>query len=117
VRGVRLPPGGAEIVIDVPRRSKEPPQNLDDWVKKATVHQKVLSTREITLGGSARTILIVDVQTQCCGSPPFQQSTEWFFALEGHYFQASLIYWQGDPNAERLEQTLKEIVLSLGVRQ
>jgi hypothetical protein len=118
VRGVRLPPGGAAIVIGVPSPTGRGtlPQSLDDWVKQAIGHQEVLVRRELPLGDGHRVIPITEIQAYWRNGDTTQQYTEWFFRMDGRYFQVSLVYWQGDPNARKLEETLKEIVFSLRVR-
>jgi hypothetical protein len=37
----------------------------------------------------------------------------WYFPFEGTWFKAVLIYWEGDPNADKYLQTMRQIVLSL----
>ena len=116
VRGVRLPSGGAGIVIAASSQgTEEGPQRFDDWVKIGTAHQNVQEQRAFELQENKRTISITEVRADCCGVPPFLQYIEWFFQIDGHFFQASLVLWQGDPKADQLQETLKRVVLSVKV--
>jgi hypothetical protein len=114
VKGVVLPKGGAEISISVPAQTQPEsgrhPRNLEDWIATSTAKQDVISRRtfEISAGRS-----VIEVTSRCCGRPPFIESHQWFVELDGALYRASLGFWQNDPSAESLIQTLKSVVLSL----
>lgn len=118
VRGVRLPPGGAGITIRVwspDRNGGELPKNLDDWASRNTIRQHVLSRKTFEPQDLLTTKSVIEVRADCCGVPPLLQYTEWFFEVDGHFFQTSVVYWQGDPAYPKLEDTLKGIIRSLEI--
>lgn len=119
VRAVRLPPGGASIIVVVPeqfvRRGQSVPRNMDEWVTLATAKRKVLVRRELEVGNGAEKLAVTELRTQCCAVPPYQESIDWYFTVEGRMLSASLLYWQGDPNADNLKSKLRQVVLGLRV--
>jgi hypothetical protein len=119
VRAVLLPKGGATIVILVPRQiarsDSELPRTLDEWVGLGTKHQRIISRREVELETPAGTATAIEARTLCCAVPPFQEAVEWFFMTGGQYFEATVVYWQGEPNSVGREEVLRRIVRTLRV--
>jgi len=119
VRGARLPPGGAEIVVEVPRppsrATQKLPSNLDEWVELSTAHQRIIgrAARNLETGQSKRAV--IEIKVQCCAVPPYQEFVKWYFQIEDRMFSVTLGYWQGDPNAEQLLVTFREVALSLKI--
>lgn len=118
VRAVLLPKGGATIVILVPRQiarsDSEMPRTLDEWVQLGTKHQRIISRREVEIDTAAGAATAIEARTLCCAVPPFQEAVEWFFMTGGQYFEATVVYWQGEPSSGR-EEVLRRIVRTLRV--
>jgi hypothetical protein len=118
VRAVRLPNGGAGIRIltssQIARGHRETLSTLDDLVTLDMSGKKFAQKRILDLADGQETLSVVEVKTTCCGSDVFDQ-TAWYFQIDGRMFVARLFCWQGDPNAEKFRDTLKQIVLSLKV--
>lgn len=49
------------------------------------------------------------------GKSPVFESTAWYFRIDGRMFKAMVLYWQADPKADELNQTLKQVVLSFRI--
>ena len=117
VRGARIPKGGAGISISVPPQlmpgQGRMPQSMDAWVSIGTARRHVWGKRAFDLKGSPGLISVIEVKTQCCSVPPVQETIQWYFQIDGHFFLAEVAYWQGDPSAGRFTDTLRTIVLSL----
>jgi hypothetical protein len=119
VRAVRLPAGGASIDVMVPQQllhqGQHIPRNIDEWTILGAAKRRVLTRHQLEISNGARGFAVTELKTECCAVPPFQESIEWYFAIDGRMFLASVVYWQGDPNVEKLEETLRQVVLSLRV--
>jgi hypothetical protein len=118
VRAVRLPAKGASITISVPSElvrngRHETPRNMEEWVTLGTARRSVIGKRALELDDGERKLPLIEVKTQCCAVPPFQESIDWYFEIAGHMFVANLEYWQGDANADNLREILKNVVLSV----
>jgi len=119
VRGARLPEGGAAIIILVPeeivRVGAGLPRTLDEWVAAGTSHERVLRKSERRIETSHGKTTAIETETECCAVPPFQKSVEWYFEIRGRFFEATLVHRQSDPQAPKLEEALRQVVLSLRV--
>jgi len=118
VRGVHIPLGGASIYIVVPSQvrigGRAVSATLDAWIQAETTRMKVTGKRTFSVDDKKP---VVEIRSRCCAVPPFQDGVSWYFQVDGHLFRATLLYYQGDPNADKLLQVLKEIVLSLRLTQ
>jgi hypothetical protein len=121
VRGAFLPDGGAGIKVLIPSQAVHvkghSPTNIEDWAALDAAHQTILSKRDVQITDGKRSLPAIELLlTDCCGgSAPYEESINWYFQIDGHIFLATLFYWQGDPHASELRNTLKGIVLSLKV--
>jgi hypothetical protein len=119
VRGEILPDGGAGIKILVPSQAvhnlKHNPSNMEEWVAVGTGTNTVVGKRAFELDDGQRRLAVIEVESLCCVSPPYQVSVDWFFEVGDRKFVASLFYWQSDPNADKLREVLRQVVLSLKV--
>jgi len=118
VKGVRLPPGGAGISVSVPSEfvhqpNQSMPLTMEEWVSLGTARRKVNQKRDFSVSNGKRTLPVIEVVTQCCAVPPFQESIDWYFKVDDQMFTASLEYWQGDANANELRKTLQDVVVSI----
>lgn len=117
VRAVRLPEGGAGIHVSVPsriiRKGQAMPRNLEEWATLGTGRITVIGKRTLEVGDDRRKLPVIEVKTLCCAVPPYQESVDWYFQINDRMFSGSLLYWQGDPNAARLVEVLRQVVLSI----
>jgi hypothetical protein len=117
VRGSVIPESGAVIKVLVPtelvRRGQAIPATLNEWAALGSAHEEVvaMTTREIEKQG--RRLALIEVRSECCGGPPFQDSIEWYFRLDGRLFSASVTYLRADRHATEYVDTLTQVVLSL----
>ena len=80
VRGEILPDGGAGIKILVPSQAvhnlKHNPSNMEEWVVVGTGTKTVVGKRAIELDDGQRRLAVIEVESLCCVSPPYQVSVE-----------------------------------------
>lgn len=122
VRAERLPPGGAGIKVLTASRlingQRELPKTLEEWSAIGVGRRTVIQKRPITITRGQRVLSVIEVKTLCCAVAPFQESIEWFFEVDGQMFVGLVVYWQGDfNNADKLRDTLRDVVLSLIVNK
>jgi hypothetical protein len=119
VRAVLLPEGGAVILILVPsqiaRSESGQPRTLEEWVGLGAKHDQVTGRRDVEIETSTGFTTAVEVKTLCCSIAPFQEGVDWYFMTGGRYFEATVTYWQGDPEARARVETMKQLVRSLRV--
>ena len=119
VRAIRIPQGGFGIKILVPRQTipegKLMPRTLEEWVKAGVGQQIVLKRRTLEIGEGAQRLYVIEVTSQCCAVSADQESLEWYFEVQGRFFEAILIYWPGEPLIDRFRETLLRVALSLKV--
>ena len=120
VRGVRLPKGGASIQIvsssQIGRGAHQSPATLEDLVALDTSASKILLRRVLKLDSGQRSLSVIEVESECCQSDVFHQ-TALYFEVDGRMFVARLFCWPDDKNVEKLQDVLKQVVLSLRVNQ
>jgi hypothetical protein len=118
LRAVIYPLGGAGIWIATPsllmRFGDEEPNTIEEWVKIGTRHSNVVSRRNVTLNIAGAPRSVEEVVTVGY-AVPHTEAVEWYFCVEGRFFDAALEYWQGDPNALKLRQLLEKIVRTFKV--
>jgi hypothetical protein len=111
--------GGAAILVlaaeQVLRRHTTSPASLDEWVAVSTKNSPAPERRKLEIEGASGEISVVEIKSECCAVAPFQESIDWYFEIGGRFFDASVTYWQGDPGAEKLRETLRQIVRTLKV--
>ena len=116
VRAVVLPEGGAGInVVTSSQAVRDPeklPKSLDDLVALDNAHHRIIGRGTAEIDDGRRKLSVIEVKTICCDD---QESVKWYFEIDSHMFVARLFYWKVDPNADKLRETLKQIVLSLKV--
>jgi hypothetical protein len=119
VRAVGLPPGGAGIHVVVAsqilREGQKMPQSVDDLATLDVAGKDVIGRRNLVIREGARALPVVEVKTRCCTAYPYREAVTWYFQFEGVLFAADVYYWEGDPNASKLVETLRQIVLSVRV--
>lgn len=119
VKAALLPKGGAVIIILVPsqiaRSEPEQPRTLEGWVGLGTKHQEVTGRRNVEIETSIGLTTAVEIRTLCCAVAPFQEGVEWYFMTGGRYFEATVMYWQGDSEAQARVETMRQLVRSLRV--
>jgi len=119
VRAVRLPmDGGAAILVltseqVLPKGAR--PMGLDEWVALAIRNSPTSEKRTLQIAGANGLIAAVETTSECCAVPPLQESVDWYFEIDGRFFDASVTYWRGDPNAKKLRETLQQVVQTLRV--
>lgn len=114
VHGLHIPGGGAEIEIASWRTARNGRGTVEELIKADTAHQKVLAKRDINVSLSSGAARAIEVREEAdVGSGPLEEALIWYFPLEDKWFEAQLVYWQGDPNSEKYLQTMRQIVLSL----
>jgi len=114
VHGLHIPGGGAEIEIASWRTARNGRSTVEEWIKGDTAHQKVLAKREINVSLFSGVTRAIEVREEADVSPgPLEEAVIWYFALQDKWFEAQLVYWRGDPNAEKYLQTMRQIVSSL----
>ena len=111
VKGVRLPPGGASIVVNTSAADS----SLEAWIKAATAHSHILQRRDLDLETAGMNVNGVEIQTDCCAVPPFLESTCWFFRLGDRLFSVALVDWQNDPHAIQFRSVMANIVRTIKV--
>lgn len=118
-RGSRLADGGAAIIIVVPQQiaqsKSDIPRSLEDWAMMGSASEKVTSAHSAEIETSSGRASAIELKTICCAVPPLQEALEWYFRIDNRYFKATFIYWQGDPETQAREETLREVVRSLRI--
>jgi len=115
VRAVHIPPGGAEIMLAPLEavRQAEMPRTLADWITIDNRRPGVVDERQLEIDSPDGRLSITEMKRDCCAVAPFSESVAWYFQLKGRPFKALLVYWKGDPNLDKLRQTLQQIVSSI----
>lgn len=116
VRGEVLPSGGAGIFVltsEQELRDSRNPRDVSDFVELDNARQSLIDGRTLEVSGEGRRLAVIEIRTLCC--EPTQESVSWYFEIEKHMFVGILYYFRGDPNADKLHDTLKEVVLSLRI--
>ena len=114
VHAVYIPQGGAEMVIGPVEafHLRETPPTLNAWVVVDTARKHLISKNAFELESAPTGISqILEVRTEE-GDPPLV-SVGWYFRFQDHLFKAMLLYWKGNPNADKLIQTMRQVVHSL----
>ena len=108
--------GGASISISTPpeliHNTQPVPQDIEGLIATATARRKVLGRRDLEVSDGEHKLSVVQLTTQCCAVPPYQESVDWYFRLEGRLFVANLEYWQGNPDSGKLLEILKGVIQS-----
>ncbi len=119
VRGTVLPKDGAEITIAVPVQRKsvtdQSPRTLEEWVRISTAKQSVIGRRTLEVSDGRSSLSVVEITSHCCTVPPFIESHQWFFEVQGRMVRASLGFWENNTNTESFFKVFKSVVLSLHV--
>jgi len=117
IRGTGLAKRGAGIHILTSSQAIRDPQklpgSLDEFVALDNAHQNVIGKRTVQIGDGHQMLMVIEAKTICCD--PTQESVNWYFEINDHMFVGSVFYWQGDPDADKLRETLKQVVLSLRI--
>ena len=119
VHGLYIPPRGAEIAVapwESGERREGPRPTLDEWANADTVHQNVIAKRTFEIRMPYGNEPAIEVKIETDEAPgPLSEAVKWYFHVKGRLFSALLIYWQGDPNADKYVRAMRQIVLSLDV--
>jgi hypothetical protein len=118
VHAVHLPRGGGEIEIRPAETSpgRERPQTLGAWIKADTAREDVTSKRAVDLEVGREKVPAVEVRGHDRGDAPVFEWVDWYFQIGNRMFQATLIYWQGNPKANEFRETMKQVVQTLRVK-
>jgi hypothetical protein len=118
VHAVHLPRGGAEIGIRPAEASpaRERPQSLDAWINADTAGEEVASRKAVELQAGQEKVPATEVRGHDRGDAPVFEWVDLYFKIEGRMFRATLIYWQGNPNAGELRETLRQVIKTLRVK-
>ena len=116
-RGIVIPTSGADISITVPSQlvlnGLTSPATIEEFAQFHTRRQRIVAQKNLVIRDSARELSVTEVRTRCCGSKPLLYNVQWYFQIDGHLFNASLGYRDGDENAASFQHVLEQIVLSL----
>lgn len=115
VHAVHLPPGGAKLTLRPweALHRREAPRTLDSWVKADSAREKVIASRTFDLDFDRTAVPIAEVRAHEVGQPPVFEWIDWYFQIGGRMFQATVLFWQNDSNADDFRDTLRQVVLSL----
>ena len=113
--GVRIPPGGASILLIVPQQlhgAQKSPASLQAWID---ARSSGLSRKTLHIDAGGKVVDVVETRTECCAVAPFQETIEWYFVLGGRFFEADLVYWEkeNDNQTSRWREVLRQVVLSI----
>jgi RHS repeat-associated protein len=114
VHAVYIPHGGAEMVIGpvAAFHLRETPRTLNAWATMETARKHLTSEHAFEVESAPTGITqILEVKTDE-GEPPMEV-VSWYFHFHERLFKAMLLYWKGNPNADKLVQTMKQVVLTL----
>jgi hypothetical protein len=106
VRAVIVPENGAMISIVPP---PEGVTSIEQWVRRDSEVTRVQSRNSITLQRAESTapLRIEEVISLSIEGP---DTVSWYFELSGHLLTANLSYWNGDRNAKKHREVLREMV-------
>jgi len=110
VTGVRLPTGGASINLLASEtiRRPTPPHTVPAWISIDSRHTPPEATSTFELEKRDLRVSVTELTGDCCDvAPPFQTYVAWYFSVGGRLFKATLLCWKGDPNLDKLRETLK----------
>lgn len=118
VHAVHLPPAGAEITLRPleTTRDRQTPPTLESWANSDSAREEVTARSAFEIDSFQGKMSVVEVRGHDAGEPPVFEWDDWYFRVSNRMFHASVVYWQGNPQAERLRKTLQQIVLSLRVK-
>jgi hypothetical protein len=124
VRGAVLPEDGAginvvvseQIALDRPDIRGMPPQSLEDWaqIESRTYGFRVLRSQRLDVSGANVNLTGIELIGVSGTGADGLETVDWFFMVGKRMFLASLYYWQGNPDANKLSEILKDV--ALGVR-
>ena len=109
VTAVIVPDHGATIGVAPPPAGVT---SIAQWITRDRAVTPVLSEKSFTLPrpGPNPPLRVTEVAFEPVEGPG---TVSWYFDLSGHLLVANLSYWNGDPNAARFRQVLRDIVRTI----